>query len=185
MRKIGYARVSTKKQELSSQVDELKKYGCSKIFTDIVSGAKSERVGLADCLKYLKGGDVLVVTRLDRLGRSMQHLVQTVTDLKEKNIAFKSLRDGSIDTTTASGQLVFNIFSALAEFERQLIRERTKVGLEAARARGKTGGRKPINPNDPKVITAKKMHKDNSISIDEICSTLNVSRATFYRYLKI
>jgi len=131
----------------------------------------------------LKKGDTLVVWRLDRLGRSMTHLLSIVTQLKEEGIAFKSLKDGVIDTSTASGELIFNIFSALAQFERDLIRERTKAGLEAARARGKVGGRKPISPNDPKVKMAKKMHKDHSITINEICETLNISRATFYRYL--
>ena len=108
-----------------------------------------------------------------------------ITDLKERNVGFKSLRDGAIDTTTASGELVFNIFAALAQFERELIRERTRAGLLAARARGRMGGRKPVSPLDPKVRMAKRMHKDQSLSIDEICSTLRISRATFYRYLSL
>ena len=115
----------------------------------------------------------------------MSHLVKLIEDLPAKQIAFKSICDGVIDTTSASGELVFNIFSSLAQFERRLIQERTRAGLAAARARGKLGGRKPINPNDPKVITAKRMHKDHNISIDDICKSLGVSRATFYRYLQI
>lgn len=182
---IGYARVSTKTQNLAMQIEELKKAGCTQIFSDKVSGAKSERLGLDKCLNTLKAGDVLVVWRLDRLGRSMAHLVSIVAQLKEQGIAFKSLKDGVIDTTTASGELIFNIFSSLAQFERQLISERTNAGLQAARARGKKGGRKPVKQDSPKVKMAKKMHEDKSLSINEICSSLKISRATFYRYLSL
>ena len=184
-RHIGYARVSTDDQNLRLQVDELKTVGCTLVFTDKASGAKSKRYGLDKCLKTLQPGDTLVVWRLDRLGRSMGHLVSVITDLKEKKIGFKSLRDGAIDTTTASGELVFNIFAALAQFERELIRERTRAGLKAARARGRKGRRKTISDSNPKVLMAKKMHEDKSLSIDEICSTLNISRATFYRYISL
>ena len=182
---IGYARVSTEEQDLTLQTEELKKAGCTEVFTDVTSGARSERVGLSECLKTLHLGDTLVVWRLDRLGRSMSHLVSTVTTLKEKGIGFKSLHDGAIDTTTASGELVFNIFAALAQFERELIRERTRAGLTAARSRGRKGGRKPISPLNAKVRMAKKMHSEKSISINEICSTLRISRATFYRYISL
>jgi DNA invertase Pin-like site-specific DNA recombinase len=182
-KKTGYARVSTGDQDLNLQVRELKATGCKQVFTDRVSGSKSERPGLNDCLEALKKGDTLVVWRLDRLGRSMQHLVNVVAGLKGRGVGFKSLRDGAIDTTTASGELVFNIFAALAQFERELIRERTIAGLSAARARGKKGGRKPVSPDDPKVRTAKKLHSDKSISIRDICNTLKISRATLYRYL--
>jgi len=127
----------------------------------------------------------LIVWRLDRLGRSMPHLVTLVTDLLERNVGFRSLCDGAIDTTTASGELMFNIFSSLAQFERRLIQERTKAGLAAARARGRLGGRKPIGADDPRVKTAKRMHKDHGLSISQICQTLKISRATFYRYLAI
>ena len=186
-RLIGYARVSTQEQDLSLQINDLKKAGCSKknIFTDKVSGVKSERAGLDACLAALKPGDTLIVWRLDRLGRSMHHLVKLVEDLRERKIAFKSICDGVIDTTSASGELVFNIFSSLAQFERRLIQERTRAGLAAARARGKLGGRKPVNPNDPKVLAAKRMHKDHSLCIDDICKSIGVSRATFYRYLSL
>ena len=184
---VGYARVSTQDQDLSLQINDLKKAGCSKknIFTDKASGVKSERAGLDACLNALKPGDTLIVWRLDRLGRSMIHLVTLIEDLREKKIAFKSVCDGVIDTTSASGELIFNIFSSLAQFERRLIQERTKAGLAAARARGKLGGRKPVNPSDPKVIAAKRMHKDHNISIDAICKSIGVSRATFYRYLQL
>lgn len=184
-RQIGYARVSTSEQELALQLDELEKFGCSQIFSDQVSGAKAERKGLTECLDSLESGDTLVVWRLDRLGRSMSHLVAVIEELRSKGIHFKSLCDGAIDTTTASGELIFHLFAALAQFERTLIQERTRAGLEAARARGKKGGRKPIMANAPKVRMAKKMHQDQSMSISEICSTLQISRATFYRYLAL
>lgn len=115
----------------------------------------------------------------------MPHLVTLVQELLEKGIGFRSLCDGAIDTTTASGELVFNIFSALAQFERRLIQERTKAGLAAARARGRTGGRKSITANDPRVKTAKRMHRDQELSINQICETLKISRPTFYRYLAL
>jgi DNA invertase Pin-like site-specific DNA recombinase len=181
--KIGYARVSTGDQDLNLQVRELKAFGCKQVYTDRVSGIKSERPGLTACLEAIKKGDTLMVWRLDRLGRSMQHLVNAVADLKKRGVGFKSLRDGVIDTNSASGELVFNIFAALAQFERELIRERTMAGLSAARARGRLGGRKPIAPDNPKVRTAKKLHADKSISIRDICNTLKISRATLYRYL--
>ena len=182
---IGYARVSTNDQDLSLQTNELKATGCQPIFTDKVSGARSTRPGLDDCLKTLRSGDTLVVWRLDRLGRSMQHLVSVVTDLKARGIGFRSLRDGAIDTTSASGELIFNIFAALAQFEAELIRERTRAGLAAARARGRNGGRKPVAGNDPKVKMAKRMHEDRSLSPSEICASLKISRETYHRYLSL
>jgi DNA invertase Pin-like site-specific DNA recombinase len=182
-KKIGYARVSTGDQNLDLQVRELKATGCQQVFTDRISGVKSERPGLFACLDALQKGDTLVVWRLDRLGRSMQHLVNVVTSMKGRGVGFKSLRDGAIDTATISGELVFNIFAALAQFERELIRERTMAGLMAARARGKKGGRKPVLPDDPKVRSAKKLHADKGLSITDICNTLKISRASLYRYL--
>jgi DNA invertase Pin-like site-specific DNA recombinase len=186
-RLIGYARVSTNGQELALQLDALKKAGCKKdlIFKDKVSGAKSERPGLDECLKELKKGDILLVWRLDRLGRSMPHLVDLVEQLHQKGIGFRSICDGHIDTTTASGELVFNIFSSLAQFERRLIQERTKAGLSAARARGRVGGRRPIQSDNPKVKMAKTMIKDKTMNISDICSSLRISRATLYRYISI
>ncbi len=182
-RYIGYARVSTDGQELDLQIRDLKAAGCEPIFTDKVSGTKNERPGLDGCLKTLQTEDTLVVWRLDRLGRSMQHLVSVVTELKNRGVGFRSLRDGAIDTTTASGELVFNIFAALAQFEAELIRERTRAGLLAARARGRNGGRKPISPRDPRIRMAKRMHQDPGLTVAEICLSLKISRATFYRYI--
>ena len=184
---IGYARVSTGEQDLELQLDALKTAGCgdADIYTDKVSGARSNRPGLDACVAALEPGDTLVVWRLDRLGRSMPHLVGLVEELLGKGIGFRSLQDGAIDTTTASGELMFNIFSNLAQFERRLIQERTTAGLAAAWARGRLGGRKPISPDDPRVVSAKQLHKDRSLSINQICETLGISRPTFYRYLAL
>lgn len=186
-RLIGYARVSRNEQELNLQLDALEKAGCKKdqIFIDKISGAKAERPGLEKCLAEIQPGDTLLVWRLDRLGRSMPHLVSLIEDLRSKKIGFKSICDGAIDTTTASGELIFNIFSSLAQFERRLIQERTKAGLDAARARGRQGGRKRIENTNPKVVMAKNMHKDHGMSIDDICRTLKISRASYYRYLSL
>jgi DNA invertase Pin-like site-specific DNA recombinase len=120
---------------------------------------------------------------LDRLGRSVRHLIDLMEQLRQRKVGFKSLCDGAIDTTTASGELIFNVFACLAQFERRLIQERTRAGLEAARARGRHGGRKSMPINDPRVQTAKKMHSDKSISVPDICQTLRISRATLYRYV--
>jgi DNA invertase Pin-like site-specific DNA recombinase len=179
---IGYARVSTEDQNLNMQRDALENAGCEQIFTDRVSGTKARRPGLEQALSHLRAGDTLVVWRLDRLGRSLRHLIDTITDLQERGIGFKSLTE-SIDTTTSGGRLVFNIFASLAEFEREIIRERTQAGLQAARARGKTGGR-------PRALTDKQVEMLNQLashpnrSVDEICQTLGISRKTFYRYVK-
>jgi DNA invertase Pin-like site-specific DNA recombinase len=179
---IGYARVSTHEQTLNLQQDALQKAGCNKVFTDTASGAKTERIGLDAALNYVRKGDTLVVWRLDRLGRSLPHLIATMTDLEQRGIGFKSLTE-NIDTTTSGGKLIFHIFGALAEFERNLIRERTTAGLSAARARGRRGGR-------PKALTGKKLSIAQSLSnskqnsIAEICQTLKISRATLYRYTK-
>lgn len=184
---FGYARVSRDDQNLELQISALKSAGCQKelIFTEKVSGAKAIRPGLDQCLEELRSGDTLIVWRLDRLGRSMSHLVKLIEELRQDGIRFKSICDGVIDTTTASGELIFNIFSSLAQFERRLIQERTQAGLSAARARGRLGGRKALLPSDPKVRTAKKMHEDKSMQIDEICKTLKISRPTLYRYLSL
>ena len=186
-RLIGYARVSTQEQDLNLQLDALEKAGCSKdkIFVDKISGSKAERPGLEKCLAAIQPGDTLLVWRLDRLGRSMVHLISLIEDLRSKKIGFKSICDGAIDTTTASGELIFNIFSSLAQFERRLIQERTKAGLDAARARGRQGGRKKVEATNPKVMMAKNMHKDHGMSIENICKTLKISRASFYRYLSL
>ncbi len=184
-RLIGYARVSTSGQELNLQLDALKQAGCKKqqIFTDQISGSKAERPGLAECLKELKKGDTLIIWRLDRLGRSLRNLIDIVERLQKRGVGFRSINDGGIDTNTASGEMIFNIFGTLAQFERRLIQERTQAGLTAARARGRKGGRPKISQDDPKVQMAKKMSKNMSISIGEICATLKISRASYYRYL--
>ena len=180
---IGYARVSTDDQNLDLQIDALTQAGCHKndIYKDKVSGAKTDRPGLTQCLDNLSPGDVLVVWRLDRLGRSMVHLVSIIEMLKEKGIGFKSLCDGAIDTTTASGELVFNIFSSMAQFERRLVQERTQAGLSAARARGRKGGRPKVNAS--KIQAAKRMHLDKSMTLEDICGVLKISIPTLYRYL--
>jgi DNA invertase Pin-like site-specific DNA recombinase len=179
---IGYARVSTDDQNLDLQRDALEKAGCEQIYTDRVSGTKAERKGLTEALSHLRASDTLVVWRLDRLGRSLRHLIDTVTDLQERGIGFKSLQE-SIDTTTSGGKLVFHIFGALAEFEREIIRERTKAGLTAARARGKSGGR-PKALTDKQVQMLNKLAADRTNSVEEICKTLGISRTTYYRYVK-
>ncbi len=184
-RLLGYARVSTDDQDLSLQIDALEKHGIAKslVFMDKLSGARSDRPGLAKCLDALQSGDVLVVWRLDRLGRSMRHLITLVEDLRGRGVGFRSLNEGAIDTTNASGELIFNLFSALAQFERRLIQERTKAGIAAARARGRKGGRPPMKANEPKVVLAKKLYKDKTICLDDICATLKMSKSTLYRYV--
>lgn len=174
--KIGYARVSTEDQNLDLQLTELKAAGCERIFQDVASGARKERVGLLDALEAAGSGDVLVVWRLDRLGRSLQHLMDTVEKMRVKGVGFKSLRE-AIDTTTSGGKLVFHVFGALAEFERELIRERTKAGLAAARVRGRVGGRKVVTSAE--LILA----KDAELEGDgrRVCAALRISMATYYR----
>lgn len=183
---VGYARVSKDKQELNLQLDALKQAGCDSklIFKDKISGGRSDRPGLSSCLKTLKPGDTLLVWRLDRLGRSLKHLVEIIEDLKERQIGFKSIKDGAIDTTSASGELIFSIFSSMAQFERRLIQERTKAGLAAARARGRLGGRRPLTADEPKILQAKKLHADNKLSISEICTKLKISKPTLHRWVK-
>jgi len=186
-RLIGYARVSTNGQELQLQLDALLKAGVPNklIFKDKASGAKSSRPGLDECLRQLKPGDTLLVWRLDRLGRSVRHLIDLIEQLRQRKVGFKSLCDGAIDTTTASGELVFHIFTALAQFERRLIQERTRAGLTAARARGRLGGRPPMSLNDPRIQTAKSLHANNEMPINQICQTLSISRPTLYRWVAL
>ena len=181
---IGYARVSTQDQTLDLQTDALKQAGCEKIFTDMTSGAKVERPGLQEAMHHLRAGDTLVVWRLDRLGRTLKRLIATVTDLSEHEIGFMSLQE-HIDTTTSGGKLIFHIFGALAEFEREVIRERTIAGLQAARARGRLGGRPTLQSRDPqKIALARKLHADPTMPVSEICATLHIGRSTLYRYLR-
>lgn len=180
---IGYARVSTGDQTLDLQTDALTAAGCDRIFTDTLSGAKSDRPGLEEALDYVRSGDTLVVWRLDRLGRSLQHLIETVTQLEQRGIGFRSLTE-SIDTTTSGGKLIFHVFGALAEFERDLIRERTNAGLAAARARGRVGGR-PRKLTAKQIELARRMHADKQTDVATICQTLGISKSTLYRALKV
>src|SRR6266851_1678816 len=186
-RTIGYARVSTAEQDVSLQLDALRQAGCAEehIFLDVASGTYTTRPGLDACLQVVTAGDTLVVWRLDRLGRSMLHLVTVIAELGQQQVGFRSLCDGALDTTTATGELVFHIFSALAQFERRLIQERTRAGLAAARARGKHGGRTPRHADEPRVRTAYTMYIDQRLTIAEICQTLRISQATFYRYVTL
>jgi DNA invertase Pin-like site-specific DNA recombinase len=186
-RLIGYARVSTADQDLQLQLEALQHAGCreDQIFRDVASGVRTARPGLEACVQALAPGDTLVVWRLDRLGRSMVHLVTVIEELLRRQVGFRSLCDGAIDTTTASGELVFHLFSALVQFERRLIQEQTRAGLAAARARGKHGGRQPLRPEDPCVRMAARMYGDQRLTVSEICRTLRISQATFYRYVAL
>jgi len=179
---VGYARVSTTDQNLDLQKDALLAAGCGRIFTDTASGAKSQRPGLADALQCCRPGDTLVVWKLDRLGRSLPHLVETVRGFVARDIGFKSLQE-SIDTTTSGGKLVFHIFASLAEFERDIIRDRTKAGLSAARARGRKGGR-PAGVDEKKRKAALALKKDPGRSVKEICGIVGISRNTYYKYTR-
>ena len=179
---IGYARVSTDDQNASLQEDALKKAGCIRTFTDHASGSKASRPELDRMLDQLRRGDVVVVWRLDRLGRSLKNLIELVADLDEKGVGFRSLTE-SIDTTTNGGRLIFHIFASLAEFERDLIRERTNAGLAAARARGRVGGR-PSVMNAKKVEKARTLYDSRKHTVSEIAEMLNVSVATIYRHLE-
>ncbi len=178
---IGYARISTHDQNLGLQEDALKNADCKEIFQDIASGTKTERPGLEEAMAYLREGDTLIVWKLDRLGRSIQHLIQTIKLLSERKIGFKSLQE-SIDTTTSGGKLIFHIFSALAEFERDLITERTQAGLEAARARGRLGGRPPLLDNR-QITRMIEMYDEGKNTVAEICKIYSISRPSFYNYL--
>lgn len=178
---IGYARISTNEQNLNLQTDALTKAGCEKIFTDTASGAKSDRTGLTEAINFMRKGDTLCVWKLDRLGRSLKHLIETVLALQALGKGFCSLQE-NIDTTTSGGKLFFHIFGALAEFERDIIRERTRAGLASARSRGRLGGR-PSIMNSKKLKMATSLYADGETQVGEICETLGISRATFYRHL--
>jgi DNA invertase Pin-like site-specific DNA recombinase len=178
---IGYARVSTAEQDTVLQTDALRKAGCERVFEDTASGAKADRPGLADALAYLRAGDVLAVWRLDRLGRSMQHLIETIAALEARGVGFRSLTE-SIDTTTPGGRLIFHVFGALGQFERDLIRERTKAGLTAAAARGRKGGRKPVVTADK--LQRAREHIANGLNAREAATRLNVSKTALYAALQ-
>ena len=181
---VGYARVSTEDQTLALQQDALEKAGCKRVFTDTASGAKAVRPGLVEALDFLRSGDTLVVWRLDRLGRSLTYLIETMNALQSRAVGFRSVTE-QIDTTTSGGKLIFHVFGALAEFEREIIRERTRAGLAAARARGRRGGRPRAFGTPQKVAMAQDLYDDQRHSIAEICQTLRISRATLYRYLQV
>ena len=178
---IGYARVSTQDQDPALQLDALKAAGCEKVFVEKASGAQRDRPELIAAIDYVRAGDTLVVWKLDRLARSLTQLIETVEGLAEREIGFRSLTE-AIDTTTPGGRLVFHVFGALAEFERSIIRERTKAGLDAARARGRKGGRPPaLSPKD--LAAAKALLADPAITVEDVARRLNVAPSTLYRHL--
>jgi len=178
---IGYARVSTRDQNAALQRDALNAAGCARIFEETASGASRERAQLTAALDYMRAGDTLVVWKLDRLARSLKQLIETVEGLEARGIGFRSLTE-AIDTTTAGGRLVFQIFGALAEFERQIIRERTRAGLDAAQAMGRRPGRKP-KLNDADIAAARALLRDPSITVEDIARRLHVAPGTLYRHL--
>ncbi len=179
---FGYARVSTAEQNDALQQDALKAAGCFRIFSDHASGALTTRPELGRLMEQLRPGDTLVVWRLDRLGRSLKHLIDTVNVLEAQGVGFRSLQE-NIDTTSPGGRLVFHVFGALAEFERDLISSRTRAGLEAARARGRTGGRPSLLDGD-KLETARSLYEQGQLSVESIGGVLGVSRTTVYRSLR-
>jgi DNA invertase Pin-like site-specific DNA recombinase len=183
--KIGYARVSTKDQNLSMQVDALKEAGCAIVHEEVASGAKTARVVLDEIMRNLREGDTLVIWKLDRLGRSLRHLISLTTQLTEKKVGLISLND-PIDTTTAQGRMNFGIFASLAEFERELISERTQAGLKSARARGRKGGRpKGMSKKaEEKADIAEALYNNGKLSVKRIAEQLDISKTTLYLYLR-
>ncbi|MEW1965914.1 recombinase family protein [Micrococcus sp. NPDC078436] len=179
---LGYARVSTTDQDAALQIDALKATGCFRVFVDTASGALASRPELEKLLDQLRPGDTLVVWRLDRLGRSIRHLIDQLQVLADRGVGFRSLQE-TIDTTSSGGRLVFHVFAALAEFERDLIRERTQAGLTAARARGRAGGRPPSLSAD-QARQARRMYEQQELTVAQIGEVLGVSRTTVYRTLK-
>jgi DNA invertase Pin-like site-specific DNA recombinase len=183
--RVGYARVSTKDQSVAMQIDALKAAGCERIYEEVASGARTDRPVLEDLVAHLRAGDVLVIWKLDRLGRSLKHLVTLTNDLLARGVGLISLND-PVDTTTPQGRLVFNIFASLAEFERDLIRERTQSGLKAARTRGRVGGRPKGLSKQARAtaMAAETLYREGALSIQEICEQLGISKPTLYAYLK-
>ena len=179
--RVGYARVSRKDQRLEPQRDALLADGCERVFEEKISSRETERGALREAFDYCREGDVLVVARLDRLGRSLRELIDLVGELEGRGVGFRSLKE-SLDTTTAGGRLIFHVFGALAEFEREIIRERTMAGLEAARARGRHGGR-PRALDENRAKLAQRLKEEGEHSVEEICEMLGVGRSTLYRYL--
>lgn len=183
--KYGYARVSTRDQNLDLQIDALTKAGCQKIFYEVAKGAKTDRPKLNELLSLLKSGDTLIIWKLDRMGRSLQHLITTFNELIQKGIGIISIQD-PIDTTTAQGRLMFNLFASLAEFEKDLIRERTMAGLSSARARGRTGGRPQglTKQATEKACAAEALYRQGELTSEKIALQLGISKPTLYKYLK-
>lgn len=183
--KIGYARVSTRDQNLNLQLDALNQAGCERIYQDVASGSKAARPALDELLGQIRAGDVLVIWKLDRMGRSLKHLVELVGNLIERKVGLLSLND-PIDTTSAQGRLVFNLFASLAEFERELIRERTQAGLTAARARGRVGGRpKGLSPQaQATAMVAETLYRERRMGVAAIAQKLHISKSTLYSYLR-
>lgn len=178
---VGYARVSTRDQTLALQLDALHGAGCVRVFEETASGAQRDRPQLAAALDYMRAGDTLVAWKLDRLARSTKQLIETVEELARRGVGFRCLTQ-DIDTTTAGGRLVFTIFSAIAEFEREIIRERTRAGLDAARARGRRGGRPPgLKARDLK--EARALLRDPEITVEQVAARFKVSPSTLYRHL--
>ncbi|WP_293268962.1 recombinase family protein [Neptunomonas sp.] len=180
--KIGYSRISTDDQNLHLQKDALAKAGCEKFFDDVISGSKSKRPGLDGLIEFARESDIIVVWRLDRLGRSMKDLINLVSTLEDKGIQIISLNE-SIDTSTGTGKLFFHIFGAIAEFERNLIVERTQAGLAAARARGRKGGR-PKSLNKAKRELAVKLYHEKEKTVKEVCDVMGISKPTLYKYIE-
>jgi DNA invertase Pin-like site-specific DNA recombinase len=178
---VGYARVSTQDQGIALQCDALEAIGGTKIFSDVASGATTHLPSLEAALEFARQGDTLVVWKLDRLGRSLKDLIERVNDLQARGVGFKSVQE-NIDTTTANGQLFFHIFGAIAQFERELIRERTLAGLQSARARGRLGGRPQALDARPRALAVTLYH-ESSTAVKDICATLGISKATLYRYV--
>ena len=180
---IGYARVSTGDQSLTLQIDALEEAGCERIFQDKISGIVNTRPNLNQALNFARPGDTLVVWRLDRLSRSLRNLIETVTLLESRGVQLKSLHE-SIDTASSSGKLIFHLFGALAEFERNLIKERTLAGLQAARARGRKGGR-PLSLDAEKRKLAVKLYNDKNYSVNQVCQVMGISKPTLYKYVRV
>ena len=183
--KIGYARVSTPEQSFDLQIDALKKAGSQKIYKEVVSGAKAERPVLDELLKNVRPGDIVIIWKLDRLGRSLKHLIEFVNEMINKGVDLQSIND-PIDTTTAQGRLSFNLFACLAEFERDIIRERTQAGLSAARARGRKGGRpKGLSQEaESTACAAETLYREGKLSVQQVADKLGISKSTLYSYLR-
>ena len=181
MTAVGYARVSTGDQDTALQIDALRKAGCEKLFEDKASGVKTDRPGLAEAIRYARDGDTLTVWKLDRLGRSMKHLIEIITELEARGVGFRSITE-NIDTTTSGGRLVFHLFGALAQFERDLIRERTRAGLRAAEERGRRGGRQAAVT--PEKLAKARQHLAAGLNVREAAARVKVGKTALYQALR-